>query len=593
MVAAKVTTFGGMIPAIEDHLLPDQAAAYSENAWLYSGSLIGLPEPKLLFDSALASMSKAYRLPDVYEQAAYLYDSTWLQFVNPDTDVVRAPVFDDVHDRYYWASSSDNPRYNTRARIELGQPAWLLGIPAPTSAPVITNSLGSGVQVTRSYVVTYVTTYGEEGPPSPAATATYYVDGTWSIARPAATAGDLGVDRTISDYRIYRTVTSNTGVATFYLVTQLPIATASYNDTLLDAVVTIAGDLKSAAWSPPPYDLEGMIAMPNGILAGWRGSEVWFSEPYRPHAWPAAYVHTVEHPVIGLGVNQQTLVICTVGYPMTAYGSSPGSITTSKLMTGEPCTSRGSILSTPEGVYYASPNGLVLVSSGRAENITKDLITKDRWTQLTGNTSLRAARLGTAYYGFGSVIQGVFNTNAFDVTAFISADFTGSYTGVLIDPANQRVAFTTMTSDTPMYNVYNDQWSGEVFEIKNGDVYWLDLSDVNVPRQVTTWRSKKFQTNSPSNIGAVKVYFDVSPSAPVLGPVRNTANNQELAASQYGIIRFFADNRLVVTRELRKSGELFKLPSGFKADYWQFEIVTRVKIKSVQFASSAKELVAV
>jgi len=45
-----------------------------------------------------------------------------------------------------------------------------------------------------------------------------------------------------------------------------------------------------------------------------------------------------------------------------------------------------------------------------------------------------------------------------------------------------------------------------------------------------------------------------------------------------------------MTRELRTSGVIMKLPSGFKADYWQFELETRVIVLSLQAATSVKEL---
>ena len=52
----------------------------------------------------------------------------------------------------------------------------------------------------------------------------------------------------------------------------------------------------------------------------------------------------------------------------------------------------------------------------------------------------------------------------------------------------------------------------------------------------------------------------------------------------------YADGRLVMTRELRTSGELWRLPSGFKADFWQFEIEAIVEIDNIQAATSPTEL---
>ena len=146
--------------------------------------------------------------------------------------------------------------------------------------------------------------------------------------------------------------------------------------------------------------------MPNGMIAGWKGSELWFCEPYRPHAWPAAYSNVVEFPIIGLGVINQTLVVCTAGYPIVATGIHPDSISMSKLASFEPCMSRGSVLSIPEGVFYASPNGLVLVANGVANLVTEGLIQKDEWNNYNKVATLRATRMGSGYYAFGSERSG-------------------------------------------------------------------------------------------------------------------------------------------------------------------------------------------
>jgi hypothetical protein len=42
-----------------------------------------------------------------------------------------------------------------------------------------------------------------------------------------------------------------------------------------------------------------------------------------------------------------------------------------------------------------------------------------------------------------------------------------------------------------------------------------------------------------------------------------------------------------------KSGEIWKLPSGFKADFWQYEVETSARVLNIQVASSTKELISV
>jgi hypothetical protein len=591
MVAFKVPIFGGMVPALDPRLIADTSATISKNTWLYAGTLVGLPELREIHTLQSNTTNKVFRIPKDYPNAAFLHDSTWMEFDNPDTDVVRAPVFGDQFDRYYIFSSSEPPKYNTRQRIEDGHPPFLLGIPFPTEPPEVTASGGSSeITSSRAYVVTWVSAYGEEGPPSPPKLVNGLQDDNYEIELPAVNPDNLGVDRNLAKARIYRTVTSAGGTATYFFVAEVDIEEEDYIDTLTDEVVSSREQLQSMAWSAPPTDLQGCVSMPNGIMAAWRENELWFSEPYRPHAWPAAHVLTVEYPIVGLGVTNQTLVVCTQGYPMTASGVNPANITTSKLTTLEPCISRSSIVSSPEGVYYASPNGIVLVAAGMVQNVTRLLITRDKWQEYTRNTKMRAARFGTSYYTFGSITEGVFDTEAFDNDCFAQEDYTGAYKGFLIDTTDERIAFNLMESDLPTINTQNDVWSGELFHLRDGKVYWIDQGDQTLSSQPYLWRSKIFQMMAPTNLAAAQVYFETLATTPPQSAVADNSLEQELKQDQYGLLRIFADGRHIATREIRTSGEIMTLPSGYKAVFWQFEVEARVRVISVNIASSPKEL---
>lgn len=595
MVAVKINAFGGTIPATDDRLLPDTAATVSRNAWLYSGALVGLIAPKFVRNMTNAGYGKVYRIPNSYYDAEFLDDSTWMEFSNIDTDVIRSPVVDDSYDRYYWASPVDVPRINSLARIQAGSAAYKLGVIQPTSAPTLGIAGGVGANQSRAYVVTWVSAFGEEGPPSDPVLDTGKVDATWTVTLPTAGAGDIA-DYNLDKARVYRTVTVGS-TASYYFVAEVAIATASYADSALDATVSANEILASTDWIPPPTDLEGFVSMPNGMIAGWRSNELWFCEPYRPHAWPSSYALSVEYPIIGLGVINQTLVVCTAGYPMVATGINPASMTLSKLASFEPCMSRGSIISAPEGVYYASPNGLVLVANGQAQLVTEGLIMKDEWQNLVEVSTLRATRLANAYYAFGSARTGFMQSDAFQESMVQQDDFAGAYSGILIDPTNQRVAFNTLTSEEVTTNVFNDAWSGETFIIRDDMLYRIDLADEESDRDVMLWRSKIFQPSSKKNFQVMRVYFDIPAWAPTLNATRNTSSPQTLADDQYGLVRVYAgsnssadDLTLVATRELRTSGEIMRLPSGFKADFWQVELEHRVRIASFQMATSVKEL---
>ena len=587
MSSWRVAGFGGMVPALDDRLLPDTAAVLAENCVLKAGTIVPLPLPVEVADLQPAT-SYAFRLPASYADAAFFPNSTWMEFDDPNTLVIRAPVIDDQWDRYYYISPEQPPKYNTRARIELGDPALLLGIPAPLTAPGVVVSGGvSTVLETRSYVYTYLSHYGEEGPPSPATLVENgKVDATYTITCAAPVAGDIyptGPNRHIDRIRIYRTVTSDTAT-TFHLLAELTLPTVVYADTMTGAVLAAKAELESQDWSPPPDDLYGWTLMPNGFLAGWRGnqfSEVWFSVPFRPHAWPAKYTLTVEYPIVGCGVTNQTLVVCTEAYPVTMQGVNPQYISVNKLINHEPCASRGSIVSGPEGVYYASPNGLILVIPGQAENITKGIISKKDWQQLLNVPRLRAARLGMAYFAYGTVGVGVFQTNAFNNDAFVTEDLTGSLVGVVIDPTSEYVAFSMLRSQVSIENCYNDPWSGEVIMIVAGKATFLDIVTIGIPVNDARWRSKIWQTDQLRNVGAAKVFFDTK-YGEIGGAIKFFVEDQNDPTG--GTFRQISEHPLV------KSGELLRLPSGYKANYVYFELSGKYRYKSVQFANTVKEL---
>ena len=423
------------------------------------------------------------------------------------------------------------------------------------------------IQVTRAYVFTYVSEFGEEGPPSIGVVATGNEGEAWTLTVPAP-SGAVTSGRSLVYKNIYRTITGSNGTATYYFVGQIGIATTSFVDSFSDDVVVSNAQLKSFSWSPPPTDLVGIVSMPNGILAGFRGNELWFSEPYRPHAWPAEYQVSTDYAIVGLGLMGQTLVVCTKGFPWTATGVRPSSMSLAKIQTKEPCLSRGSIVSTPEGVYYASPNGIVVVVPGAVRPVTSGLITPGEWVKNTVPSKLRAVRFHTAYMAF---------------------ETTGATTkGLMIDFTDQKMGYQALLDSNPITAIQADEYTSSPLMIRSGNLYVLDPPDETY-QQPYLWRSKVYRTPLAVNLGAAKIYFTVPTGAPTL-TTENTNLVQTLGANQYALFRMYADGVLKHTRELRVSGELFKLPSGYKATSWQFEIEGRVTVFDIQVASSAKEL---
>jgi uncharacterized repeat protein (TIGR02059 family) len=142
MVAFRFSSFGGELPAVDAHLLPENAAAQTKNTWLYSGTINGLPTPKLV-KTLQSTTAKVYRIPQLDGDALTSPNQVWLEFNDANTDVVRAPMLQDKYNRVYWASQNGVPQYTTLDRARAGAAALYLGVPNPLSAPVVKPGLSN------------------------------------------------------------------------------------------------------------------------------------------------------------------------------------------------------------------------------------------------------------------------------------------------------------------------------------------------------------------------------------------------------------------------------------------------------------------
>lgn len=599
MSTVKLIRWDGMRPAWDDRLLENNQAAYSRDAFLYAGTLTGWRAPKPLFTLLGGSSKFAYRIPVSLSATKITDPSYWVEFNDPDTNVIRSPTANDTFQRYYFANPSQAPKYNTTARIAAGntgvnQP-FLLGVPASACPPVVT-AIGGGadpltaVQEARSYVYTWVTAYGEESAPSPYSLVNAFTDSVWQIGLTTPSASDMGMGgaptRNIVATNIYRTVVDTGGNGTFFFVAQVPVSTAVFTDTVDDSVVALNNVLPSATWGPPPSDLQGFVSMPNGMMAGFRANEIWFCEPYLPHSWPSAYVLTTEYPIVGLGVTGSSLAVCTTNYPVILTGLIPGSMSELRTQVSFPCISRASIVNADAGVFYQSQSGLILVQgSGQVINFTEGWITRDKWATDTPQSGLRAINFLASYFAIA-------NTNSVSGLPGFTIDFGSA------NYAQRWLGFNYLSAPggVTVDNVMVDPWTGTPLIIQGGKVLYYDFADQTPTVLPYRWKSKVFQQTWRQNLEVMRMYFDIPPNTPTQSQVRVVDNMiPALLPGMYGIVRVWAgddvnDMSVVTTREIRSSGELLRILSGFKVEYWQWEFEGIVTITSMQAATSVKEL---
>jgi hypothetical protein len=445
---------------------------------------------------------------------------------------------------------TNGPPATAPAAININQPGFLL----------FADCVSADVQEARSYVYTWVSAYGEEGPPSPPTLVNGWSNGTWTIGLWTPPPDDLGVFRNLAVLRLYRTVTAVGGSTVYYWVADVSLGStdpdavltvaqnplvppmftdgvqssmptginppsATYVDTNPDNLVALNIQMPSTNWFPPPANLQGIVSLPNGMFVGWIGNAVWFCEPYQFHAWPPGYVITTDFPIVGLGVANGAIIVATAARPYVIIGVAPASMSSLKCSKAEPCNSRGSILDGDAAVCYMSPNGLIQVTpNGQVQNTTQLWITRERWDALTPPRYARAISLASCYFCYGttSPLGVVPSDNSQAQTGFtIELDQDNASFTIWPQPGGHRLGFDTLTAPNG-YNVDNvltDPWTGIGLLIQNQNVYYYDFTDQQPIMQPYAWASKIYQQNTKKSYEAMKVFFD-QPAGPT-GPAFN------------------------------------------------------------------------
>jgi hypothetical protein len=233
-----------------------------------------------------------------------------------------------------------------------------------------------------SYVYTFVNSLGEESAPSFASATILRPDGiAITVTTPTDIPTGVSAGYGVATKRIYRAVTGATGTA-FRFVAEIPLAQADYVDAIPD---TELGEvLESELWALPPADMRGMLALPNGVMAGFNKNQLCLSAQNHPHAWPVEYRLTVDTDIVAIGNIDTTVVICTENFVYLAIGTDPAAYSMTKLEVPQACVSKRSLAYLIGiGVVFASPDGLIAVAgNGSVRNLTSALFTRDQWQAL-------------------------------------------------------------------------------------------------------------------------------------------------------------------------------------------------------------------
>ena len=359
------------------------------------------------------------------------------------------------------------------------------------------------------------------------------------------------------------------------------------------------------------------------------------SEPYKPWAWPAAYVLAMESNIQGLGVYGTSIVVTTEAHPYHCTGIRPDTMTLTKYHSTEPNLSRDSVVSSPQGVFYAGHNGLILASNQQFNLATQGIMTMQEWQNRYKPEKLRGARHGFQYIGWTT--EPVVNTLEQAAGFLFATDERDAYWTEFQIPEIIPEYEDENGDETLENNIYvfqTDVYNGRVYLSLVDELYWL-FGETTPPAEFF-WRGKEYITPKPVNMGVYDIDFteynlltgasvsnqrnwnegriqhplntfggthEVGGSSeqtsiplsfptnrmPAAGSPLFDLSSPSLGGAPYVMFRIYADRVLRHERLITKPGQ-YRAPSGFKAHRWQFEIEGNCELKYIDVAETGKEL---
>jgi hypothetical protein len=523
------------MPQVSPVKLPENAAQYALNCRFTGGALssfYGLTTAKVGVPPDRISIYK-------FGQNEYASDKYWFVWTE-DVDCIRGQIATDELERTFFSSPSYTRKTNYNLALTGGTDYPVgyrdLAVPRPVIGPtaVVSGGTGEGVAEDRYYLFTYVTDWDEESEPSEASIVpvSVKVGETVTVTIPPL-AGSGGY--VLKSIRLYRTA-SGSKATDWQLVEEFPIGTPTYDDAKLG---TELGEvIASLDWNAPVTGLIGFTNLPNGIVAAFKGSDLYFSEPYRPFTFPQKYSLTMDYPIVGLGTFGASLVVLTKGNPYMVTGIDPSSMSSQKLEVLQACVSKRSIVNMGYGVIYASPDGLILIDGNGAQLVTGELFTTREW-RATNPETITACQYDGKYYAFTPEGGRVFQLDQTPIMSRLSTIARGAFQEIKTD---------------------------SLFLIEGSRISkWEGDKTTHIPY---VWKSKLFETPKQTNFGWAQVqaqdYDDIT-------------------------VKIYVDGALKYTYK-PTSNTPFRLPSGFMSKFWEVELSGTSTVNTVILAQAMKEI---
>jgi hypothetical protein len=370
--------------------------------------------------------------------------------------------------------------------------------------------------------------------------------------------------------RVYRSNTGSTNT-TFQFLAEVPISTQTYVDTTPSAA--LGEVLPSDSWIGPPDDnaslypdgpMKGLIAVANGVFAGFTGKRLCLSEPFLPHAWPIDYRITLEEDIVAIGAVANGIIALTNGTPYFVTGTDPSAMTAIRVDLPQACVNVHSVVDMGSYLLYAGPDGLCAVTGGEGRVVTEGLISARQWNDSFNPTGFRAFRHENTYVAFW--------TEA------------GVHKGFVYDPRADETAISTLTTAAEVRGGYMNPKDGELYLIVGNEVVKYRGS---ATKRTLTWKSKKFVTTKPLSMSWVSVHAQAYPVVVKVWADGDLVAHYSLAYANNVYTQTVTVPNGASTGSLREP--VMRLPPRV-AQVWEVQVSGVVDIDEVCLAQSIDEI---
>jgi hypothetical protein len=428
-----------------------------------------------------------------------------------------------------------------------------------------------------SYVYTFVSAYGEEGPPSPASTVLSTDDNrvielTDLETTSSKTNSNFG---TASKKRIYR---SNTGSNTtvFQFVGEVTMATTSFTDVSDND--QLGEIIPSYYWIGPPDDdtstypdgpLQGLTALPNGIFAGFTGKRICFSEPFLPHAWPVIYRITLEEEIVAIGAAGNGVIVTTKGRPYLITGTDPQSMSAIRIEAAQACLAKSSLVDMGPYVMYASPDGLVAAAGTDVTVVTEGIISPAQWQTSYFPGTIKGFLWEGRYLGFYT-------------------DGNGDTAGFIFDPRGGTNSFVELTESAAIRGGFTDPDDNNAYLIIQQKIKKFQ-GNTGTTRTLT-FKTKEFVPPRPTSMGFVKVVAEDYPVTIKVYGDGNLYYNATISLSGVAGPAYSVTGSAPTSFSATLHPEpILRLPAKLHTDY-EIEVIATATVNELCIGESIDEL---